>query len=90
MSDLAEDRRADAEFSAWLDKIRSEAFETVRDHKRLELHLDSEMMAYHIARIFTVLDRVNPKDTYSAAVDDLLCELTLFEREMRKYVEDGE
>ena len=90
MNDLAEDRRAEAEFEAWLDQIRSDAFETVRDHKRLELHLDSEMMAYHLSRIFRAVDWVKPSDTDSVALQDLVAEVKLFEREMRKYVEEGE
>ena len=90
MNDLAADRRADAEFEAWVDRIRSDAFETVRDHKRLGLHLDSEMMAYHIARIFKALDWVKPADTDSVALQDLIQEVKEFEAAMRKYVEEGE
>ena len=89
-ADLAADRRADAEFEAWLDKIRSDAFETVRDYKLLSQHLDSDMMAYHLSRIFKALDWVKPSDTDSVAIQDLVAEVKLFEREMRKYVSEGE
>ena len=48
------------------------------------------MMAYHLSRIFKALDWVKPSDTDSVALQDLVAEVTLFEKEMRKYVEEGE
>ena len=79
----AEDERR---FQDWKSNALREAWETVRSHKDLAQHLDSDMMAYHLSRIFSALTWVKPEDTDSMALQDLIAELQLFEREMRRYV----
>ena len=79
----AEDERR---FQDWKSNALREAWETVRSHKDLAQHLDSDMMAYHLSRIFSALTWVKPADTDSTALQDLIAELQLFEREMRRYV----